>query len=331
MASKKRAELQRYRSLYAKAKANGLLAKPKDARSVKISKYMKGKLNKLEPYLSGEYTSVKVDRKVARQYRDAPTSWTPVTFGDRVIVPKSVARAFPKSRGGKLVFVRPLKDGEHELIPVPIKATTVEAMLEEISGNPIYQQSKREDENFAFRIYGNASWETFGNLEALTRYIAEFYPHIEENETNLDDDDESKIPLLIYREKKNWRMAGERIEKARRRRSIKRRKLRKDMTPEQIERAREKYARRMEYYKKVYPEKYQEQLEKRRDYAKKRREKMTPEQVERWREKERIKKRIQREAESDVQKEIRLLKERARKDTYRDGKKGPKKRRLKRP
>lgn len=308
----------------------GLLARPADARKIKPSKYMKAKLNRLDRQgiLSGEYTTVKVDRQVAKQYRDAPTAWTPATFGDRVVVPKSVAGSLPKNRKGKLVFVRPLADGEHELIPIPIKATTVEGMLAEIEGNPIWLQSKREDENFAFRIYGNASWETFGNIEAMVRYIAEFYPHIEENETNLEDDDEAKIPLLIYREKKNWRMASERIQKARRRRSIKRKKLRKDMTPEQIEREREKYQKRMRQYREFWPEKYQAMLDKRRAYARARREKMTPEQLERWRERERVKKQIQREGETEAQKALRMLKDKERK---RDKRGTPKKRRLKRP
>jgi len=325
MASKKAKaqQLQRYRKLYAEAKRLGVIAKPKDARKIKPTKYMKTKLNRLEKsgLLSGEYTSVKVGAKVARSYKEAPTAWTPATFGERVIVPKKVMGSLPKTRGGKIVFIRPLTDGEHEMIPIPIKATTVEGMIAEIEGNPVWEHSKREDENFAFRIYGNASWETFGNLERMIQYIETYYPHIEENETNLDDDNETKIPLIIYREKRNWRMAPERLEKARRRRVIKSKKRRRDMSPEQRERVLERARKRLEIWRKRYPKKYEEQLKKRREMARKRRETMDDETKARWREREKIRKRIAREAEDEIATELRRIKDRESKKEKRNAKK----------
>lgn len=325
MASKKAKakELQRYRRLYAQAKKMNLLARPKDARKIKPTKYMKTKLNKLDKagFLDGQFTTVKVGRDVAKAYKAAPTSWTPATFADRVVVPKSIAGSLPKTRGGKIVFIRPLKDGEHEMIPIPIKAVTVENMLDEIKANPIWELSKREDENFAFRIYGNASWETFGNLEAMIQYIETYYPHIEENETNLEDDDESRIPLIIYREKKNWRMASERIDKAARRRVISRKKRRSELSPERRQQLLERDRKRIQIWRQRYPEKYTEQLARRKELARKRKEKMTPEQMARWRERDKIRKQIARENEDEISAELRKLKDRETKREKRNAKK----------
>lgn len=307
--SKKSQELQLFRKRYAQAKKMGLLRSPKDARSVKPTRYMKTKLNKISEYLGGEYTSVKVSPKVAREYREAPTSWTPLTFGNRVVVPKSVAGSLPKSRGGRLTFVRPLNNGEHELIPIPIKAVTVEKMLDEIRTSQVWKLSKRADEKFAFRVYGNASLISFETIEDLANYVSENY-QIEPNATNLDDDNEGDIPLLIYREKENWRMAPERERKAYRRREIRQAKRRSEMSQAQRDRLNERDRKRAKIYRERYPEKHQEQLRKRRERLKARNKKMSDQELSQWREAERVKKKIARSNEDDYARELRRKKDR---------------------
>lgn len=199
---------RQYRSLYAKAKKLGLIRNAKDARSVNVSSYMRTKLNKLEPFLNNEYSSVKVTKNIAKAYAENPTPDTPKVVGNRVIV-RNDKRAKAMVKKGAITFVRKLKRGEHERIILPFQASTVDEFMRKMKRYPALEATlKHEREDFAFRLYGHASWGTFVTLKDLFDFLEHYRSYAEYGEEFFSN-------IVLYRQFDNWRFDEERIKKRR--------------------------------------------------------------------------------------------------------------------
>jgi len=203
-------QLKRYRSLYAAAKRKGLVKGDKDARSFVPSGYMKTKLNKLGPYLNENYAALKVSPQMARLYRDAPSDIVPAVSGNRVLIRNEPGyRALV--RRGIPMRIRKLKSGEHEFVPLPIKPTSPEDLMDVVTANPVFNQLKYESEKFAFKLNTFPSYDYYPDLESLAYALMNNYESLDPTKTS--DADENFATLEIYRTHvTNWRWDKERIE-----------------------------------------------------------------------------------------------------------------------
>lgn len=272
-----------YRHLYSVAKKRGLVKGDKDARSLKPTKYMRTKLNKLAQYLTDEYTTVKVKDKAAlKEYREKPSDYARVlTGGNRVIVrrdPDIITRV----RRGVITRVRRLSSGEIERVIIPTNPQSFNDFAREVTRNPLIEKLKNEEDDWFFRIGGNTSHAQFDHIETLLEYLQRYKAFIED-----DEDDFEAFEL--------YRVHGFRKEEtlaegaARKRRRSKRRKL----TDKQREAARESDRKRRERIARD-PAKLEAERHKQRERMAKSRERMTDTEKDVKRQIDRINARIRR-------------------------------------
>jgi hypothetical protein len=280
--------IKRYRSLYAKAKRKGLVKGDKDARSFNPSSYMRTKLNKMEPYLSSDYTSLKLAPRMAKAYREAPSDITPLVSNGRVLV-RNEPRYKALVKNGVPARIRKLKSGQHEYVPLPIKPTSPEDLADVIRANPVFNQLKHEDELFAFKINGHPSYGMFPDLESLVQSLLRY-----ETLDPTSNDEAEKIfrTIEIYRSAKdNWKWDDYRIQQ----RAIKNRerntRSRERRMSRMSEEERARYRADINERRKR-SESYKRQVERQRE----KRKSMTPEQLEAERQKARERMRKRRAA-----------------------------------
>lgn len=273
--------LKRYRSLYAAAKRKGLVKGDKDARSFVPSSYMRTRLNKLAPYLNEDYAALKVAPRVARAYAEAPSDITPAVANGKVLV-RNKPNYKALVRRGVPMRIRKLRSGEHEWVPLPIKATSPEDLEDVIKANPVFNQLKYEDELFAFKINGHPSYGMFPDLESLVFNLLK-YENLDPDKVGDEEAENNFLSIEIYRSaKNNWKWDDYRLQERARKnreknaRSRQRRMAR--MTPEEKRRYQDDINER-----RKRSESYQRQVERQRQ----KRAQMTPEQKEEERRKAR--------------------------------------------
>lgn len=204
---KKSAEnLKKYRKLYTQAKKAGLVKGDKKAGSLKPSKYMKSKLNKLAPYLGGEYEflkpKTKKEKATAKAFKRSPTPFVPGVINNRVIV-KRVGGAKPKFDNGILKRVRHLEAGAFEHIPMPFRPKDLNDLKNYVETNEYLNDVlKNPDEFFNFTIFGNKSHDSYGDLESLIDALENFYA------VESFPEDWVNLHLELYRSYKDWKHAG---------------------------------------------------------------------------------------------------------------------------
>lgn len=162
----KQAENRRLRALFNKAKRKGLVRPRALPRGWKPSRYMRGKLNQLEPFLSSEYVALKVPARTARLWRDDETGTVKYVSRNRVLVKRSKGE-IAKVKGGRIVILKKLKDGEIERVPIPIRLQSFTDFADWSRSDPDLTKLINEDEMWTFRIYGSLASIPFRSLKAL--------------------------------------------------------------------------------------------------------------------------------------------------------------------
>lgn len=173
--ARKAAALKDYRALYARARKAGAVKDQGKPSTFAPSKYMKTKLNKLRPYLSDEYVPLKAQSpqqlKTYREFRKSPNQTFPVT-ANGVIFAKREGGFEPSWESGFLKLKRHLEAGTFERIPLPMEPTDWNDIKKYFEDNEYLNDTlKFEDEQFAYRIFGNNSTYTFGDLEGLIMHL----------------------------------------------------------------------------------------------------------------------------------------------------------------
>lgn len=155
-----RAELRAFRHDVAILKRKGLLDKKYDARSVKPTKYLKTQIKNFESVLSGTATPVKVTKANLKYYKEQGYK----TKGKRVIVShlpnekvygtRGDFRTSVKGRGGKITKTN-LKLDKH----------SINQWIDDLRNNRF---RLKENELLSFQLYGNNSYQSFGNRVGKT-------------------------------------------------------------------------------------------------------------------------------------------------------------------
>lgn len=200
-----KAKLKEYRHLYSEAKKKGLVKGNLDARKLQPSKYMKAKLNKLAPYINAkeEYTFLKVDKSMAKRWKENPNSFAPMV-SNGVVIARQEPGIQNVVKKGFIRRIQKLEAGTHEYIPLPFKPRNWQEFKDEIEANPSYNELLREneDELFNFKIFGQPSRDSYGNIEALIAHL-EAYRNFEEWDESYPDWFEENFEL--FRSYKNWK------------------------------------------------------------------------------------------------------------------------------
>ena len=189
------------RKLYSAARKKGLVRDRGPAKGFKPTPYMKRRLRELEPYLGADYVSVKASPELVSVWKDAPTSIVPVAFNRRLLVKKSDGVKV-STKGGVLAIRRHLKAGTYEQLPLPVQASNLKEFREWVETNRYYNDIlKHRDEVFNFRIYGNDSYNSFGDLEALLGEL-EKYDNYESQ--NWEEQTQFYSHFELFRSYKDW-------------------------------------------------------------------------------------------------------------------------------
>lgn len=169
--------LKDFRSKVAKLKKKGIVSAKVDARSQKATKYMKAKVRQYEDVLAGNAIAVKAKKDVREKYTSAGV------FGERgsfLIVPKEHERSRARIKKGRdlIEIITPLKWGEEREIVLPFKATDMMDLARRIEADPSFDDFKKGDEQFAFRLYGHNSRKAFVNSEEFVEHVLKHYQHL---------------------------------------------------------------------------------------------------------------------------------------------------------
>lgn len=247
--AKKSAALRRYRALYARAKKAGLVRGDKDARSIVPSGYMKSRLNKLEQYLdTSKYVYMKADAPLRKFWRRKENWRVPMIAGDKMVVRVSAKEQVKivKKKGtpDRLKIFRKLKNGEMELIPLPVRVNTYQELLEAIEKHPyLFEAKKYKDETFAFTVNGFPTGnQSLHTAEDLVWWLQDYNMVTENHSIN-------NPSFELYRHKNDWNFpAHYRAQLSAQRRRMRSREYERKLTPEQREErnARRAYARQFQ-------------------------------------------------------------------------------------
>lgn len=168
---------------------------------------MKKRLRDLKPYLGSDYVVVKASPKLEKVWRGSPSEIVPKTFNRKLVVKRAPGTRVSTS-GGILSLKRKLKAGTFESIPLPVSAHSLNDLKEWIETNPYYNDiMKNRDEVFNFKIFGNASYNNFGNLEALIDELEKYqnYDSEDENGDDWGDSESFYTNFELFRSYKDWK------------------------------------------------------------------------------------------------------------------------------
>lgn len=257
---RKAVRLKEYRELYRRARMAGAVKDKGIPSKFKPTKYMKTKLNKLRPYLSEEYKPLQAKSpqqlKTVREFKRNPSASFPVVFNG-VLFAKRENGYEPSFDMGFLKLKRHLEAGTFERIPLPINSTDWNDIKEYFLKNEYLNDVlKYEDEEFAYRIFGNNSISTFGDLEGLIL-------HLEGRSSGQTDappeDWFQEAEFELFRTYKDWHMNKSPQYKRRKERDAQMRKAKKSLE------GRERRARlrkgNMSYAMQLFNEKKKRQAE----------------------------------------------------------------------
>lgn len=169
--------LKDFRSKVAKLKKKGIVSAKVDARSQKATKYMLAKVRKYSDVLSGESIAVKATKEVRQKYTEAGIFKERGSF---LIVPKEHEKSRAKIKKGRdmVEITTPLKFGEEREVVLPFKATNMMELAQRISEDPNFDDLKKSDEQFAFRLFGHNSRKAFVDAEEFADHVLRNYQHL---------------------------------------------------------------------------------------------------------------------------------------------------------
>ena len=170
-------ELKSFRSAVAKLKKKGVVSKRVDARSQEPTRYMRSKVRSFEDVLTGRSLAVKAPKDIRQKYIDAGVFQARGSF---LIVPKEDARSRARIKKGRdlVEITTPLRWGEEHEIVLPFKATNMMDLANKISENKNFDELKRPDEQFAFRLFGHNSRKAFVNGQEFADHVLRNYQHL---------------------------------------------------------------------------------------------------------------------------------------------------------
>lgn len=170
-------ELKAFRSQVAKLKSKGIVSKRVDARKQEATRYMRAKVRSFSDVLEGRAIAVKAPKDIRQKYVDAGVF---ASRGSHLIVPKEDARSRARIKKGRdlIEITTPLRWGEEHEIVLPFKATDMMDLANKVANNANFDDLKRPDEQFAFRLYGHNSRKAFVNGQEFADHVLRNYQHL---------------------------------------------------------------------------------------------------------------------------------------------------------
>lgn len=189
-AAKKRAEDAALRAKLSALKKLGLVSKRIDLRTYKPTKYMRGKIRKVEGVLTGKQQVVKLTPEQGRVLREQYKGLKNIQFVNGRVVVNTPKNETADIKDNMLRRVRKLggKDGAYiESIRIPVDARNPNEILRWIEGGGA-ERAKFNRDYFGFRYYGNASLRSFPDTRSLLDYLQQ-YKQFEDGASLRDDFD----------------------------------------------------------------------------------------------------------------------------------------------
>jgi hypothetical protein len=167
--------LQRNKEILALArigKRKGFLSKRTKLHGGRfVSRRVANKLDRLTASIESNYTTVKVPRKQAAL---AKLQGFEIIAGNRIVVPPD-RRFINRVKRGMISGVIPIKGGHIEAVVLPFDAYDMRDFIEKLRDNPkLIDDLKLPTEAFAFRLYGNMSYQAVGNVDQLLKYMQHY-------------------------------------------------------------------------------------------------------------------------------------------------------------
>ena len=172
--SKSGIPLKEYRNDLAKLKKAGLVDKSLNVRSAKPTPALTRKINKYKDVVSGDAKVYTVSKSQASKLK---------ATGQTVVGNKLVLRAEPGTTAEYkkgLIHIKPIGDQGFERIVFPVPFKNLRQWLRDAKKDPSLQNLKLPGDRFAFRYFGNNSYDTFSDIDLLIEKL-ERYENTEES------------------------------------------------------------------------------------------------------------------------------------------------------
>lgn len=168
-AAEMRAELKAYRHNLSVLKKKGVVPKSVDARSQKITRHYKEQIKKNLAIIEGRETTVKLNPEKLQEYKQGGHR---AVGKNRVVIQKHEGEKVHVSHG-EVYVTRALRNGEIQRVVLPV---SFDRLSHWIDGNddPYLEALKNNNEQFAFRYFGNNSVSTFNTFETMRRQFEHY-------------------------------------------------------------------------------------------------------------------------------------------------------------
>lgn len=173
------AELKAFRHKVSQLKALGGVSKRTDARKQKPTRYMVGKVKRLEPVLKGE--AALVPRKKIRPDILADYERTHSRVGRNVVIPKTTTEKLHVRRGMPELHRTIADTGERRVVskrvPIPVDIGGIDDFIDDLRNRPDFWASRRGPYPpwvFGFTVNGGRSIQLFENPESLADFLEQY-------------------------------------------------------------------------------------------------------------------------------------------------------------
>lgn len=153
-------------------KKRGFISKQTDLHQGRhISRAIVRKVEQFQREIAADYKTVKVTKKIASRAKEAGFV---VVGGNKVVIPSD--RKFEnRLKKGNLSGVTPVRGGFLESVVLPYDVMDMRGLVEDLRKNPkALDNLKLSGEKFAFKLYGNLSYETFYSAQKLIEYLEKY-------------------------------------------------------------------------------------------------------------------------------------------------------------
>ena len=164
-------ELRAFRHKVAIAKRKGAIRKSVDARSIKPTKHYLATIAKLEKLgtFEGRASFIKTNKIPAQELIKLGEVGYTEKFNKRLVVTHGPTERANVSKG-HVTITRKYTGGMHiRKVVLPVKFTNLRKWLDEVSALEDYGLTGNE--RFAFRYWGNNSYQTFDSLDKMVDYL----------------------------------------------------------------------------------------------------------------------------------------------------------------
>jgi hypothetical protein len=155
---------------------SGLVSKRIKAGSYNPTKYMLKKIERNRDVLRGDVIAVPAPKSVRDKYTHKGIF---EQRGSTLIVPREYEKQRTKIKRGLVEISRDLNYGEEIRLILPFKATDMENLANELLKDPSFNNMKRDDELFGFRLFGhNMATYGFPSIEEFADHVLNKYQHL---------------------------------------------------------------------------------------------------------------------------------------------------------